>query len=434
MTRATPITMVLALLVLLTCPGSAGAYVYWSDDAAGGSIGRAELSGVPNPGDGWLSGLDSGLGCGTAVDGSHVYWTTRAGTIGRANLDGSAVEEDFIVLPSGSACGVAVDAGHLYWASNSSGKLGRAGLDGSNVQAAWMSPGTGQGCGIAVDSTSVYWATASGVYSAPLGGGPPSTISEATADNCGVAVNAAHVYWASGEGRIERDTLGGGPPTPIVEAPLSPCGVAVDAHYVYWANSASDTIGRSNLDGTGVDQRFAEGARHPCGVAVDTLGPASAKRGSSAPPPSPPSNVFRLGQVKKNKRRGTARLEILLPGPGTVVLAGRKVIERRVTENVPDQANGVLAPVEIRVKPRRRTRALLAIYGVVVAPLSVTFTPVGGFPRTRYTHVWLALADKSRRTRARSRLYRSGCSSIFSSCMWSQGKDASSWSGYLPSK
>ena len=435
----TPRTAVLSLALLGAAlawgASSANAYVYWSDDAGAGSLGRAELSGAANPGDGWLPGLAPG--CGVAVDGSHLYWTTREGTIGRANLDGSAVDEDFIVLPSGWACGIAADAGHLYWASNSSGKLGRAGLDGSNVQAAWMSPGTGHGCGIAVDAGSVYWATASGVYSTPLGGGPVSTISEATTDNCGVAVNAAHIYWATGAGQIERDTLGGGPPTPIVEAPLSPCGVAVDANFLYWANSASDTIGRSNLDGSGVDQRFAEGARHPCGVAVDSLGSSSANRGLAATPPAPPSNVFRLGEVRKNKRRGTARLEILLPGPGTVVLAGRKVIERRVAENVPGQANGKLTPVEIKVKPRHRTRSLLATYGVVVAPLSVTFTPVGGFSRTRYTRVWLALADKPRRRGApssRARTYPTGCRSIFSSCKRSQGKEASNWLGYLPSK
>jgi O-antigen/teichoic acid export membrane protein len=428
--RAAVLSLALLAATLAWGASSANAYVYWSDDDdAGGSLGRAELSGGANPGDGWLPGLASS--CGIAVDGSHVYWTTREGTVGRANLDGSAVDEDFIALPSGWACGVAVDAGHLYWASNSSGKLGRAALDGSSVQAAWMSPGTGHGCGIAVDATSVYWATASGVYSAPLGGGPASTISEATTDNCGVAVNAAHIYWATGEGWIERDTLGGGPPTPIVEVPLSPCGVAVDANYLYWANSASDTIGRSNLDGSGVDQRFAEGARHPCGVAVDSLGSSSASRGPAATPPAPPSNMFRLGQVRKNKRRGTARLEILLPGPGTVVLAGRKVIERRVAEDVP---GGKLTPVEIKVKPRRRTRGLLATYGVVVAPLSVTFTPAGGFSRTRYTRVWLALAGKPRRTRTPSRPYPTGCRSIFSTCRRSQGKDASNWLGYLPSK
>src|ERR1700746_3955562 len=91
----------------------AGAYLYWTDGATPGSLGRAALTGTPDPGDQWLAGL--GQGCGVAVDGSHVYWTTRGGTIGRANLDGSAVDPNFVVLSSGWACGGAADSGPLYW-------------------------------------------------------------------------------------------------------------------------------------------------------------------------------------------------------------------------------------------------------------------------------------------------------------------------------
>ena len=37
---------------------------------------------------------------------------------------------------------------------------------------------------------------------------------------------------------------------------------AADA-YVYWANNGTDSIGRANLDGTGVNQSFITGAGHP---------------------------------------------------------------------------------------------------------------------------------------------------------------------------
>ena len=43
----------------------------------------------------------------------------------------------------------------------------------------------------------------------------------------------------------------------------------VDAGHVYWANEGTNTIGRANLDGTGVDQSFITGASAPFGVAVD---------------------------------------------------------------------------------------------------------------------------------------------------------------------
>jgi hypothetical protein len=388
-------------VAILAPPEGAGAYVYWADGDPAGSLGRAELSGAPAPGDQWLPGLAQG--CGVAVDGSHVYWTTRDGTIGRANLDGSGVEKSFIVLPGGWACGIAVGSGHLYWASNSSGKLGRANLDGSNVQPSWMSPGMGHGCGIAVDAARVYWATDSGVYSMPIGAGPTTTISTATGDNCGVAVNAVHVYWASGEGYIERDLITGGPATTIVKAPLSPCGVALDSRYLYWGTASSDTIGRSNLDGSGVEKRFVEGARHPCGVAVDSLGLASDAGQTTASPPRP-SNVFRLGRVSKDRQRGTARLEVLLPGPGTVVLVGAKVREQRVVESISPSAgegSAAMVPIEVAVRPRYRTRKTLRTYGVAIAPLAVTYTPLLGVARTRYTQVWLALhRGKSRRSRS----------------------------------
>ena len=42
----------------------------------------------------------------------------------------------------------------------------------------------------------------------------------------------------------------------------------VDAGHVYWANEGTNTIGRANLDGTGVDESFITGASTPFAVAV----------------------------------------------------------------------------------------------------------------------------------------------------------------------
>ena len=379
-----------ALGLLLLLPGAAGANLYWSDRAAP-ELGRATLDGAPQPGLGWLAA--GAPACGIAVDPGHVYWTRRDGRIGRAGIDGSSPEPEFVVLPEGSACGVAVDATHLYWASATSGKLGRAALDGSAVEPAWMSPGKGHGCGVAVDGAFVYWASERGVYRAPLAGGPATTISTVTKDNCGVAVNAAHVYWASGEGLIERDRLGGGPPTTIATAAQDPCGIAVDDDHVYWASAGSGAISRANLDGSGLVRRFAESGGEPCGVAVDALA------GDLPAPAAGPSNVFRLGGVTKNRRRGTARLRLLLPGPGSLVVTGRKVRESRLENVAVTPPPGQLAAVRVAIRPRRATRRLLRVYGLVVAPLNVTFTPAGGEPRTRYTRVWLA----QRRERVRPR-------------------------------
>jgi Divergent InlB B-repeat domain len=53
-----------------------------------------------------------------AIDGAHIYWTNpAASTIGRANLDGSSREDDFITA-AGHSHGIAVDSEHLYWSAN----------------------------------------------------------------------------------------------------------------------------------------------------------------------------------------------------------------------------------------------------------------------------------------------------------------------------
>ena len=46
---------------------------------------------------------------------------------------------------------------------------------------------------------------------------------------------------------------------------------AASASFLYWANdgATSTTVGRSNIDGTGVNQSFITGANIPCFVAVD---------------------------------------------------------------------------------------------------------------------------------------------------------------------
>ncbi len=77
-----------------------------------------------------------------AVDGQHIYWTNPSGSsIGRANLDGTSVDQSFISL-SGvpGPDGVAVDGRHIYWTSDSPGSIGRANLDGTAVEQELHSP------------------------------------------------------------------------------------------------------------------------------------------------------------------------------------------------------------------------------------------------------------------------------------------------------
>jgi hypothetical protein len=137
----------------------------------------------------------------------------------------------------------------------------------------------------------------------------------------------AFVYWADGTSTIGRANLDGtgADINFIADAGEAPVGVAVDAAHVYWANQGmlldsvtTGTIGRANLDGTGADNRFITGAddstrsrsASPSGVAVDAL------------------RSFSFGKVKRNKNRGTAKLTVVVPGPGELELARTKKVKR----------------------------------------------------------------------------------------------------------
>ena len=80
-----------------------------------------------------------------AVDAEHIYWTAPSlagGVVGRANLDGTGVERTFMTGLLNRMTGVAVDAEHLYWGQYTIvgsgrytfvGSIGRANLDGTGM-------------------------------------------------------------------------------------------------------------------------------------------------------------------------------------------------------------------------------------------------------------------------------------------------------------
>jgi hypothetical protein len=94
-----------------------------------------------------------------AVDDQHIYFIRGDVSIGRANLDGSGVEESFITVQGAAFAGLAVDSNYIYWTDWASGhqSIGRANLDGTGVDPSFIA-GTGAGRGVAVDGQHIYWA------------------------------------------------------------------------------------------------------------------------------------------------------------------------------------------------------------------------------------------------------------------------------------
>jgi hypothetical protein len=263
------------LLLGLALASGAGAAVYWSNSTAA-AIGRANNDGTAvNQAFIGVSGPR-----GVASDGAHVYWTNGADrSLGRANLDGTGVNQDFISGVDASA--VAVDAAHVYW-DNRDGSIGRANLDGTGVNQTFI-PQVGAVFGVAVDRAHVYWSTFGSIGRANLdgtGANQSFILFDPLSDlPCGVAVDAGHLYWANGLGTIGRANLDGTGANPnFVQAGQAgedlTCGVAVDSAHLYWARGAlnppdaGDGIGRANLDGTGANRTFIT-TPQPLGVAVD---------------------------------------------------------------------------------------------------------------------------------------------------------------------
>jgi hypothetical protein len=287
---------------------------------------------------------------GVAVDGAHLYWADPAsGTIGRANLNGTARNPEFIV-PGPIECEVkgqpgtfkevesspryvAVDAGHVYWtntgcsdefgdAIEETGTIGRADINGTpaSIEAAFIE-GASNPQGIAVNATNVYWANAGGFAEARGigraeidGGGVEQGFIPAGGNGAkpyGVALSPTHIYFSISEddadaGFIVSVPLTGGPEKFLGAGKEGIRGVALDSGHVYWATQSEEAIGRANLElqEASREKEFIALEGKPNGLAVDAAHLYWATNGESAT--NPGNDLYRYGP-------GEGELEDLAP-------------------------------------------------------------------------------------------------------------------------
>jgi len=308
----------IALSLLCLLAGQANAAIYWGN---GSPIGRANLDGT-NAESEFIkyvpfgsSGEAAVSACGgVAVDGSHVYWADPAGgAIGRANLDGSGPAYGFIT-GADNPCGVAVNDTHVYWTNLKGNSIGRANLDGTEATQTFIDA-VSEPCGVAVDHKFIYWTSAGFHYigRALLTGdkGPHLVDGDGSFDFCGVAVNGTHLFWGGFGNRIGRVDLDGSNPDPAFIAGIErPCGLAVGGGHIYWVEQTTPSgIASANLDGTVVNRGLlTDLGRYPCGIAVDGL---------SVVHPLPPSlSWFSLGRARYNGESGVAFVPVYFPDAG----------------------------------------------------------------------------------------------------------------------
>ena len=232
-------------------------HIYWTNyfespgtAPARGAIGRANLdgSGVNRH---FITGLTishvkygrvfKSFPAGLAVDRAHIYWTNadhaygyapHGGTIGRANLDGTGANRQFITGTGLTNGGMAVDATHIYWPNRGSnfggGSVGRANLNGTGVDQGFITavsdpgtiavdvggptsrPGGGGGSGV-VAINAELGSSFNGTVGSFSGVGNPSSLS-------------AWIDW--GDGSIARGT--------VSASSTDPNGVVVSGRHTYW--------------------------------------------------------------------------------------------------------------------------------------------------------------------------------------------------------
>jgi hypothetical protein len=393
--------------------GRADAAIYWT---AGTGVSRANLDGSafqeefipPSPSGGGTSADCQGI----AVSGSHIYWAEPAtNSIAEANLDGTEPNFQFITGLA-NPCGMAIESPYLYWAEFKGGSIGRANLGGGEVNRAFV-PGLKEPCGVAVAAGEVYWTAAStsehppGSYLArrPLAGGIDADLFEGWG-LCGLATDSQHIYWGGFEKSIGRAGLDGSDPEPSFITGLDrPCGIAVEGSSIYWATNDSLTaaIQATELEGAHAVRTVVGVPRgDPCGVAVDSVVAQLPPPPVKPQPTIPLSHQVVFGPSRHSKNAAVTFVELKFPQAGTFTVSGGKALRLRV---VPKHgASLTLAGAEgrlLKVWPRSGTAAKalrnrLQRKGKAQVTVRVHFAAADGTTSTERGSLTLVLPRRAR--------------------------------------
>jgi hypothetical protein len=143
------------------------------------------------------------------------------------------------------------------------------------------------------------------------------------------------------------------------------------------------TADLSPFAGQTVRLRFAE---------VDNLGELNAGVDAVSIQSTPPPNTFSFGKPALNKKKGTAKLPVVVPGAGTLTIADVKTTKKRIkTKTLTATLAGTL---NLPIKPTKSARKTLSNKGKLKLKVAVTFTPTGGLAATAARKLTLKLMPK----------------------------------------
>jgi len=242
-------------------PRTGSSYIYWGVGSSGGSsVGRADLNGTGVN----YNFIEPGTNvAGVTLNKKYIYWATANGgtatDIGRAKINGTDVNSAFITGAS-NPCGVAVSKKYIYWVGDTGDYIGRAKLDGTAVDQDWLDVGTDV-CWLAVNSSNIYWGNYSTdeIASATLSGTDVNSDLITTTGGGAFAINSSYIYFqnSSSIGRANLD--GSGVNNSFISGPSNLSGIALNGSNIYWATYQGSEIGEANLDGSGVNNSFITG-------------------------------------------------------------------------------------------------------------------------------------------------------------------------------
>ena len=138
--------------------------IYWTNSGVSASIGRANLDGT-GVDQNFVTGL-SGTLSGVAVNDSFIYWGNQF-SIGRANINGTSPNPNFIPAVGALVEDPAINSTHIFFTSvysngdstyGPAGSVSRANLNGTGLVQNFI-PLTGPG-GVALFGGSIYWGNA----------------------------------------------------------------------------------------------------------------------------------------------------------------------------------------------------------------------------------------------------------------------------------
>jgi PKD domain len=238
-----------------------------------------------------------------------------------------------------------------------------------------------------------------GAFSVPISlseGGQDALFPEVAVDSAG---DATAVWWRSdgADTIVQAAGYDADPPqlrnlsipsSGMVGVPVSFSASPFDV----WPIAATSFGFGDGASAAGTSVAHAYSAPGTYQVTVSSTDAAGTPVTAGAPIKILPSNVFKLGKLSLNRKRGNATLAVTVPSPGKLVLSGKAL--KQVTKEA-KRAGRVKLPIAARGKALKR----LAKRGRVRVLVAIAFTPDGGTTLVKDKTVTLVKKLSPRRPR-----------------------------------